>query len=707
VTDRRQPLHAWRLVLITAAVVVSFILIDRWAHLPSPVLATDHTPRTDLAAAAVSPREIRSGRPILSLVMDPKDLDDPKTGILANVMEHGREWERAGSIAFFDRGQLRFATGVGVRVHGGGSRLTSPRQGFRLFFRREYGARRVPAGVLFDEDAQPIRRLVVHNDVRGAWHFANPLAYDIAEAAGAITPDTYPVRFFVNGEFYGVFVLTERFDENFFAAHWGHDDIRLDQADFDALSEWTEATRPLTMAAVADRVDLQNLTRWFLAVAFCATRDAYQGPGQFLDLTRPRAGYFWVNWDMDESFRTWQHDSYQYLLNQVDERRRGRNRAEARGTLLSHLFDEDPAFRDYYKRMFVATMNHHLTPAFLRRRYEYYRQTSARLGVQDRDYLVELRTFLEERPRFFWTLTEQWLNSAPSQVMALSAPPDESISIDEEMARDGFQGRYFPDLEISLRPVGDGGRTFRGWRVNGKAAGTGVLKLKIEGPTTVEALYDGAEGPGPRRVATDPPTVDATPAPAPLKWIQLPGRPDSSDRRPLWMLAHEVTAGAFASYAATVGGRMPTQPSWFADATHPVMNVTWDEARAFCTAQGGRLPTGAEWDYAALGGQPGGHPYPWGDVFAGEANLASTTGADSWVFTSPVGSFRANGFGLYDMIGNLWEWTNDPHDSTTEAYDVRVVKGGSWDTPPQRFPRTSGVSRAGRHNMYVGFRCVR
>ncbi len=114
----------------------------------------------------------------------------------------------------------------------------------------------------------------------------------MARAIGAIAPETKPVRFFVNGEYYGPFVLTERFDERYFAAHWGYDDILLSQEAMDKLWDWVRNTRPLTMETVSQHVNIDNLTRWFLAVAFCATRDAYQGPGQFLDRDQgtPAAG---------------------------------------------------------------------------------------------------------------------------------------------------------------------------------------------------------------------------------------------------------------------------------------------------------------------------------------------------------------------------------------------------------------------------------
>ena len=109
---------------------------------------------------------------------------------MANKNEQGEEWERPGSVSYFDGGRLLFASGVGVRIHGGGSRITSPRQGFRLYFRRRYGARAFGPGILFGPDTAPIRHLIVHNDVRrdrdqSYWHLiTHGLTY---AAMGAVT----------------------------------------------------------------------------------------------------------------------------------------------------------------------------------------------------------------------------------------------------------------------------------------------------------------------------------------------------------------------------------------------------------------------------------------------------------------------------------------------------------------------------------------
>jgi formylglycine-generating enzyme required for sulfatase activity len=158
---------------------------------------------------------------------------------------------------------------------------------------------------------------------------------------------------------------------------------------------------------------------------------------------------------------------------------------------------------------------------------------------------------------------------------------------------------------------------------------------------------------------------------------------------------------------------MPRQPE-YADAEHPVVNVSWDDARAYCEWIGGRLPTEAEWEYAARGGLNG-RLFPWGDEFRGEGNAAGTAGADRWRQLARVRTAARNGFGLWHMAGNVWEWTADVHRSTHVAprgdagEHLRTIKGGSWDSDPPRLRASARVALPhwGRYYLYVGFRCAR
>jgi sulfatase modifying factor 1 len=134
-------------------------------------------------------------------------------------------------------------------------------------------------------------------------------------------------------------------------------------------------------------------------------------------------------------------------------------------------------------------------------------------------------------------------------------------------------------------------------------------------------------------------------------------------------------------------------------ADHPVVHVSWSDAQAFCRWSGTRLPTEAEWEFAAAGGLESAM-FPWGDelepggehrmnVFQGTFPEANTA-ADGWIGTAPVDSFAPNGYGLYNTTGNVWEWCADWFEADyygrsplrnpagPDSGTHRVMRGGSY-----------------------------
>ena len=183
--------------------------------------------------------------------------------------------------------------------------------------------------------------------------------------------------------------------------------------------------------------------------------------------------------------------------------------------------------------------------------------------------------------------------------------------------------------------------------------------------------------------------------------------------RGFWILETEVTQQM---YRAVTG----TNPSEFQGANLPVDTVSWHDACAFCAAWrekarlpeslAVRLPSEAEWEYACRAGTLGAYYKPI--EAAGWIGEETETGG-----THPVGEKEPNDWGLYDMHGNLWEWTADSwYDYTAEKMTdprgpaegaVRVDRGGCWDSKPEEARSAwRGVYEAERSSRFVGFRFI-
>jgi iron(II)-dependent oxidoreductase len=168
----------------------------------------------------------------------------------------------------------------------------------------------------------------------------------------------------------------------------------------------------------------------------------------------------------------------------------------------------------------------------------------------------------------------------------------------------------------------------------------------------------------------------------PQRWVYL----DSC-----WIYRTPVTVGQYRKFCVATGRAMPSAPefnvNWHRE-THPIVNVTWDEASAYAKWAGGRLPTEAEWEKAARGAD--GRQYPWGNEWD-PLKCANAVGKKP-SGTRPVGLYLsgASPYGILDMAGNVWEWCLDWYDETYYKWaparnpqgppprTYRVLRGGSW-----------------------------
>jgi formylglycine-generating enzyme required for sulfatase activity len=238
---------------------------------------------------------------------------------------------------------------------------------------------------------------------------------------------------------------------------------------------------------------------------------------------------------------------------------------------------------------------------------------------------------------------------------------------------------------------------------------------------------------------------------------------EPSDRLPIEL--HEPTSLVFTppnrrhqavtpldgwSFTPGADWRHPTGPqsNWMSMESHPVVHVSWEDVCTYAAWARMDLPTEAEWEFAARGGLDGA-TYAWGEELSpGGHHMANIWHGrfpferridDGWIRTSPVGSYPADGHGLYDMIGNVWEWTRDWWSTRTGAISPvrccsvknrsggcdnlsddpalahlkiprRVIKGGSYLCAPNFCGRYRPAARqpmaVDTSACHVGFRCV-
>ena len=214
--------------------------------------------------------------------------------------------------------------------------------------------------------------------------------------------------------------------------------------------------------------------------------------------------------------------------------------------------------------------------------------------------------------------------------------------------------------------------------------------------------------------------------------------------QPFYIYKHEVKNAQYKRFLDATNHKPPPhwQGSVFPEGKrdHPVVEVSWDDAQAYCGWAGTRLPTEAEWEYAARGGatadRKSSRAFPWGDRW--DRNLCNNASyhagkellsAEVWnkwyegdqksryPLTSPVGSFpnAVSPFGLHDMAGNAWEWCAEiqapyPDQKAGDAEDktMRARRGGSWANVAMHI-RSADRQPAKQDdlNIYTGFRCAK
>jgi len=328
-----------------------------------------------------------------------------------------------------------------------------------------------------------------------------------------------------------------------------------------------------------------------------------------------------------------------------------------------------------------------------------------KLRLQKRDYFALDTAVVITKGRdekFAFTLKPM------ARVSISVTPPDAEVIVD---------GQIIPSSRLSRLELSKGQHTIA-------ISKTGYVPLVEE--------FDLNPGSNPARSynlkANPPPGMELIPAGS----FMMGSDDGDSDEKPVhqvyvdafYMDKSEVTVAQYQQFISAT--RRAISEQWaeqLQNPNRPVVYVSWNDAVAYAKWKGKRLPTEAEWEYAARGGYTGvggksKYKFPWGNEEShDQANYSGTGGKDQWQDTSPVGSFPPNGFGLYDMAGNVWEWcsslyqpypykSDDGRENAT-ASGVRVLRGRAWSSNQSsgRCADRYGSGPSFRVD-HVGFRCV-
>ncbi len=440
---------------------------------------------------------VKSGLPVLSMYMNKQDLYDEFTGIYANPLERGRNWERPCFISYFKNGELLFGTGAGARIHGGTSRLHLLKS-FRLYLRSVYGKEQFLKGAVFNGNGDPVSHFVVRK-ADESYGFVNTMAYDIARKAGCYAPFTEPVRLYLNGKphGHGNFEMIEHLKKDYLETHFGHSNFvfykvkgRKDRPpQFQRLYEWARLSdENITLEKVSSVIDIDNFINIWIANIFCANSDPYQGIA-LLDKTKSNPKWFWLIWDMDHSFKNIYEPEKKNLWEQdrpvnfvySDEKKE----TDPRYFLFRKLIFSDENFRNLFRKRLTEKLNYVLTADYLISVVDYNSRVARSFGMDINKADTELREFMLKRPEYVMDMMNRFFKLGNVKKVNFRISSICPVQIDGFEVKKSFTGYYFSGSEILLNCRK--GSAY-GWLINGVKHNGSLLTVRVNGDIRIEAL---------------------------------------------------------------------------------------------------------------------------------------------------------------------------------------------------------------------------
>jgi hypothetical protein len=431
-----------------------------------------------------------AGLPILSIVADPDDLWGEEAGIFVNHDERGREWERPADLTYIDvDGVTGFHTGSGLRIHGEWTRWFFDKKSLRLYFREEYGARKLEYPIFGEEGQVAFDHLYLHNSDQDLLLFRNQLTERLFTQMGGYAVRGRPVLLFINGEPWGIYNVRERIDERFLKQTYGvpaasvNDTPNIpgrqsaEQREVD-LPHWehvmtfareNDLADPDNYAYLQTQVDLDNFIDYYLLEMYIANTDwPHHNVHQFRPWTQG-GRWEWIVWDNDLAFERVDRQMVDHVLS-VEH---------PLGEPMEMFLNKLLANPDFYNRFLTRAadlLNTTLSAENVTAEVESSAAEldaaipleQARWNVPENweDVVSGMRTFAAERPSIMRQHFVESFNLPGTAVVSVEqegGPPGWIAVNDLDPIVLPWQGEQFIGTEINLRAVPPPGYAFEGW----------------------------------------------------------------------------------------------------------------------------------------------------------------------------------------------------------------------------------------------------
>ena len=426
--------------------------------------------------------------PLMSIIVEPEDFWGDERGIYTNHIQRGREWERPINLTYVDGERPSdFHIGAGVRLHGGLTRAFADKKSLRLYFRGEYGERKLAYPLFGAEGQIAFDTLVLHNSGQDLLLFKNQLVDRLTENIGGYAARSQPVLLFINGRPWGIYYLRERIDERLLAENYGlpaadisdtpnnrgmqsEEELAVDTVHWENVMVFVlenDMSDPANYAYLQTQIDLENFVDYYLLQMYIANTD---WPHHNVHQFRPRTQggrWEWIVWDNDFAFDLVDRQMVDHVLNVQHPLGEGI-------TIFLNKLLANPEFYHLFLTRTADLLNTILAPPNVLAEIDQitanlspdilYERERWSIPVEWDTAVTHMRQFAEQRPD---TMRQHMIESLGlsglAQITILAAEPGWVVVNDTKPQPLPWQGIHFQDTTITLQAVPETGYAFAGW----------------------------------------------------------------------------------------------------------------------------------------------------------------------------------------------------------------------------------------------------